>query len=48
MECPLCRSKDITILAQWVRQCQHCAHRWAVTRHTERLPKPHPDNKAHP
>jgi len=39
MECQVCRSKDLTILGRWTRQCQKCGHQWTVTRHTERHPK---------
>ena len=48
MECPLCKSKDLTILDPWVRQCQRCAHRFPVTAHPERITKPHRDNKDTP
>jgi len=48
MECPMCRSKQITRLDRWGRQCQKCGHRWTATRHTEVKLPPNDRNKEEP
>jgi len=48
MKCPNCRSKDITIVDRWIRQCQKCGHRWSVTRHPERITRPEHQEEQQP